>query len=384
VQRYLPLTMLTLGLYAFILSLTGFKDAWSLAFATESSGALVQAVLDASLATPLASLFSGIVITSLVQSSSATIALIVATVSAGVISLEASVFMLMGANIGTTITNTIVGLALAHKPAEFERMVPAILVDDLFKVLNVALFFALELATGLLHGLSVAIVESIERLRGASGLLQGFPDFLDLITAPVVDYLIGWVVLLPVGSGWQALLTGVGFFALLIAALSLMGEALELFLHDRSRRWLDRMFAGRLSAFGVGFLICWLLQSSSVAVSLTLPLVSQAAMTLPTVYYYSIGAALATTCDAGQLLSYLKFGPIGLKTGLVHILLNLFGALIFLFVPGLNRLPVTLSAHLSRQMCRYAHAPALLLLYVGGLFFGVPLGFIFLMDAVFS
>ena len=109
-----PLWLLFLGLYGFILALTGFKEAWSLAFSAQGSSEFVQGILDASLATPLTGLLSGIVVTSLIQSSSATIALVVAMVAAGAISLEASVFVLMGANIGTTITNTIVGLA--HAP----------------------------------------------------------------------------------------------------------------------------------------------------------------------------------------------------------------------------------------------------------------------------
>ncbi|MCG8413755.1 MAG: Na/Pi symporter, partial [Pseudomonadales bacterium] len=112
---YLPCLMVV-GLYGFILSLTGFKDAWALAFSTDSSGSAVQAILDASLSTPYTALLSGIVITSLIQSSSATIAIVVATVASGVISVGDSVFIMMGANIGTTITNTVVGLAYGHQP----------------------------------------------------------------------------------------------------------------------------------------------------------------------------------------------------------------------------------------------------------------------------
>ena len=118
-HRYGTLCLLGIGLYGFVLSLTGCKEAWALAFSVESSGSFVQSILDASLATPFTSLLSGIIITSLIQSSSATIALVVATVAAGAISVGESVFVLMGANIGTTITNTIVALAHGHKRAEY-------------------------------------------------------------------------------------------------------------------------------------------------------------------------------------------------------------------------------------------------------------------------
>ena len=375
-HRYGTLSLLLVGLYGFVLSLTGFKEAWALAFSVESSGDFVQGILDASLATPFTSLLSGIIITSLVQSSSATIALVVATVAAGAVSVADSVFVLMGANIGTTVTNTIVGLAHGHKREEFDRLVPAILVDDVFKVFNVAIFFSIESLTGVLHNLSVSIVDYLSHVGVIGGFLEGFPDLIDVVTEPTTAFLISLVAMLPVGIGWQSFLVGLGFFLLLILSLSLMGEALEIFLHDRSRKMVASVFGGKLQAFAIGFGICWLLQSSSVAVSLILPLVGQLAVTLPTVYHYSIGAALATTCDPGQLLSYLKFGPIGLSAGMVHILLNVFGALLFLMIPGLNRLPILLAEWLSDRICRYQHAPLWLTAYVGVLFFGMPLAVI--------
>lgn len=365
--------LLAIGVYGFVLSLTGFKDAWKLAFSSESSGETIQNILDVSLATPFTGLLSGVVITSLIQSSSATIAIVVATVAAGVIDVEDSIFILLGANIGTTITNTIVGLAHIHRPEEFERLVPSVLVDDVFKILNVAIFFTIEVLTGLLGTLSRMIVGFLDEKTMIGGFLEAFPNLIDVATEPVTDMVIGLITALPLSTGLAALLTGLVFFGLLIGSLALMGEALETYLHDRSRAMLARVFDGKWSSFGIGFSICWLLQSSSVAVSLILPLVSQSAIMLPSVYYYSIGAALATTCDPGQLLSYLKFGPIGLTAGMVHILLNVFGAILFLTVPGLRDLPPMIATKLASLMCRYSHAPILLMAYVGAVFFGFPL-----------
>ena len=367
-----PGAILCVGLYGFVIALTGFKGAWKHAFSTDASGQFVQQLLDVSLATPLTALLSGIVITSLIQSSSATIALVVATVAAGVITIEDSVFVLMGANIGTTVTNTIVGLARAHKRVEFERLLPAILVDDVFKVLNVTLFFLIENLTGVLQWLSVEFVDYLSHLRAFETLFLGFPDLIDIVTEPVTELFGGWLAGTAWTIGWQAFAMGVLYFALLIGSLSLMGEALHIFLHDRSRDMISRVFDGKWSSLGIGFIVCWLLQSSSVAVSLILPLVGHAALTLPMVYHYSIGAALATTCDAGQILSYLKFGPIGLTAGMVHILLNLIGAVLFVFVPGLNRLPILVTNSLSRAILRYRHAPMLLVSYVLVVFFGLP------------
>jgi len=372
----LPVLLIT-GLYGFVLSLTGFKDAWALAFSVEASGNSVQAILNASLSSPYTALLSGVVITSLIQSSSATIAIVVSTVGAGVIGIEDSVYIMMGANIGTTITNTIVGLAHSHQPDEFRRMTPAILVDDIYKVLNVSLFFVIETITGFLSKMSLGIVDFLERSTPMGVVLESFPDLIDLVTEPVVAGAISAIASLAASTGLQALMTGILFFLLLILSLSLMGEALEHYLHDRSRLLLNKVFGGKYLSFGIGFILCWLLQSSSVTVSLILPLVAQSAISLPMVYYYSIGAALATTCDPGQIISYLKFGPIGLTAGMVHILLNIFGAILFLTVPGLRVLPIVVAEHIAGPMGRSRHAPLILLAYVGLLFFGLPLIVIF-------
>lgn len=371
-------------MYGFVLALTGFQDAWKLAFSSEASGTLVQSILDASLATPFTALFCGIVITSLVQSSSASIALVVATVASGVITVGDSVYILMGANIGTTITNTIVGLAHSHRREEFDRLVPAILVDDVFKIINVTVFFILEVATGFLHGASIKIVDYISEQTLMGGILDRFPDLIDLITAAPATSVITAITSLEVSVGLQALIVGVAFFLLLIASLTLMAEVLEHLLHDRSRELIDRVFAGKPASFGIGLLICWLLQSSSVTVSLILPLVSHSALSLPSVYYYSIGAAVATTFDPTQLLSYMKFGPVGLTAGLVHILMNLIGAAIFVFVPGINRVPLIATRRIAELICRGRHGPAVLITYVAALFFGIPLLAIFAVGALLS
>ncbi len=371
-EYYLPFLLLA-GLYGFIVALTGFKEAWELAFSVDASSDLVQSLLDASLSTPYSALLSGIVITSLIQSSSATIAIVIATVASGAISTEDSVFIIMGANIGTTITNTLVGLAQGHQPEQFKRMAPAILVDDVYKILVVALFFLIENLTGLLHWLSVTLVGVIERNAFAGGFLNGFPDVIDIVTAPVTARLIQLVGLLPISNGYHALVSGLGFFALLVVALNAMGFALKDYLEERSRAIIRTALLGKPVAFGLGFALCWMLQSSSVTISLILPLVAQSAIALPTVYYYSIGAALATTCDAGQSISYLKFGALGLSAGLVHILLNVFGALLFLFVPGLKTLPLLIAEGLAEQMCRFRYPPLLLLGYVALLFFLFPM-----------
>lgn len=64
--------------------------------------------------TPLKGIFVGMIVTILIQSSSATTALTVGLVRAGLMSLPQAIGVIMGANIGTTITAFLVGLKISE------------------------------------------------------------------------------------------------------------------------------------------------------------------------------------------------------------------------------------------------------------------------------
>jgi hypothetical protein len=70
---------------------------------------------------PFSGLLTGILATSLVQSSSTVTSLIVGLVAGGTVTIEQAVPMVMGANIGTSITNTIVSLGHMTHKQEFQR-----------------------------------------------------------------------------------------------------------------------------------------------------------------------------------------------------------------------------------------------------------------------
>ncbi|MFN7259310.1 MAG: Na/Pi symporter, partial [Cyclobacteriaceae bacterium] len=74
---------------------------------------------------PFTGLFIGLLVTAIIQSSSATTSMVVALVASGSISLQAAIPIIMGANIGTTITSTIVSLGFITKKKEFRRAVAA-------------------------------------------------------------------------------------------------------------------------------------------------------------------------------------------------------------------------------------------------------------------
>ena len=129
-------------------------------------GTDIQERLFDSVSHPLAGVFVGVLATVVVQSSSVTTAVIVGLVGAGVVDVETAVPMIMGANIGTTVTNTLASLTTIRRIDEFRRSFAAATVHDFFNVIAVAVLLPLELATGFLSGAAEWLSE---RLVGAAG-----------------------------------------------------------------------------------------------------------------------------------------------------------------------------------------------------------------------
>jgi len=95
---------LVLFLYLFFLSLGMMGGALKL-FGKEFSETLI-----ATTSNPFVGLFIGILATSVIQSSSSTTSIVVGMVAGGALTIDTAIPIIMGANIGTSITNTIASL----------------------------------------------------------------------------------------------------------------------------------------------------------------------------------------------------------------------------------------------------------------------------------
>ena len=146
----------------------------------------VQEAVLAGVQNPVAGLFAGILATIVVQSSSVSTSTIVGLVAAGVVPVEVAVPMIMGANIGTTVTNTLVSLMSLQRRAEFERVFAAATMHDLFNFLAVAILLPLELVTGFLSTGARWLGEQLAGL-GIGG--AEFDSPIELATAPVNEAL---------------------------------------------------------------------------------------------------------------------------------------------------------------------------------------------------
>ena len=102
-------------LYCFLVGIKGMSSA------IKHMGADVAESIFTTTSDPVIALFIGVFATVLFQSSSTTTSLIVGMVSSGALSLAGAVPMIMGANIGTTVTNTIVSMGHLNRNNEFKR-----------------------------------------------------------------------------------------------------------------------------------------------------------------------------------------------------------------------------------------------------------------------
>ena len=93
-----------LSLYLFLVGINGLSEA------INNMGEDFAKNIISTTSNPFVALFIGILSTTIFQSSSTTTSLIVGMVSAGALTLNGAIPMIMGANIGTTVTNTIVSI----------------------------------------------------------------------------------------------------------------------------------------------------------------------------------------------------------------------------------------------------------------------------------
>ncbi|XP_036971410.1 solute carrier family 34 member 2b [Acanthopagrus latus] len=169
-------------LYLFICSLDVLSSAFQLV-GGKAAGDIFQD--NAVLGNPVAGLVIGVLVTVLVQSSSTSSSIVVSMVSSGLLDVQSAVPIIMGANIGTSVTNTIVAMMQAGDRNEFRRAFAGATVHDFFNWLSVLILLPLEVATGVLYKLTQVLIDSFNIQSG-----EDAPDLLNVITDPLTDSIV--------------------------------------------------------------------------------------------------------------------------------------------------------------------------------------------------
>ena len=315
---------------------------------------------------PVASLFVGILATVLVQSSSVTTSTIVGLVASGVIDVQAAVPMIMGANIGTTVTNTLVSLAHMRQSEEFKRAFSAATMHDFFNVIAVVVLLPLEIATKFLSRSAEAVATFIagdsaglefdSPIKGAVKWLAGLiEDFLGIFTDNE-DVLA--VLFIIVGIG------------LIFLTLTFITKNMRVLVAARIERSLNAALArsGLIGIF-VGMIVTFAVQSSSITTSILIPLCASGILAVRNAYPITLGANIGTTVTA--LLAALGSGTIdGLTIAVTHTLFNIAGILLIFPWPKLKYVPVRMAEWLAELALRNK---TLALGYVATMFLVVPI-----------
>lgn len=312
-------------------------------------GSDVQEELFSSVSNPMAGLFVGILATVLAQSSSVTTSTIVGLVGAGLLGIDDAVPMIMGANIGTTVTNTLASLGHLRRPAEFRLAFAAATVHDAFNLLAVSILLPIELLTGVLSSAAELLTEL---LLGGSGAEFDSP-FKAAVKVPVgwVEELWGDVVGLD-GTllGVVLAITGLGAIFL---ALTFVTKNMRQLIAARVERSINVMLGkgGGVPAILLGIVITVAVQSSSITTSIMIPLSAAGVVSLANAYPVTLGANVGTTISA-LLASLATDRPEALTVALVHTLFNVAGILLFYPVPALRRLPIRIAEGLAEMAAR--------------------------------
>ena len=307
---------------------------------------------------PFVGLFVGILATTLVQSSSTTTSMTVGLVAAGALTIEGAIPIIMGANIGTSVTNTIVSLAHVTRREEFRRAFAGATVHDFFNWMGVLILLPLQIATGFLGRAAQALEEVLE---GAGGIKLLNP--VKELVRPVAE----WVVDLTGKSGALTLIIGIG---LLIACLKLLVDVLKSLMRTRAEQTLHRtLFRSALVAILAGTAMTVMVQSSSITTSVMVPLVGAGVVTLEQVFPFTVGANIGTTITA--LLAALATGePAALTVALSHLLFNLAATLLIYVPPPIRAIPLALARALGRLGARNR---VLAGVYILLFFYGLPI-----------
>ncbi len=291
---------------------------------------------------PFISLFIGLLITAIIQSSSTTTSMIVAVVATGSLSLSNAIPMVMGANIGTTLTSTLVSLGFLNQNKTFNRAIAAGSLHDFFNILITCILFPLEYAYGFLTLLSTEFTDILT----SSSLVSFFPQWpFELFTfQPISDFLVSTIP-----NSWILIILS---FILLYLSINLLSKVIyRLLLGDSNNKFNAYIFDKPYKSFGWGLLITASIQSSSVTTSLTVPLVARGSTSVKKVLPFILGANLGTTITA--LIAALFKSEAAISLALAHLLFNLIGVIIFFPIPWLRNIPVYLSLLLGKFTMKY-------------------------------
>ncbi len=355
---FLKVAGVVLSLYLFLVGINGLSTAIK-----HLGGDFAEKMLSTT-SNPFIALFIGILSTTIFQSSSTTTSLIVGMVSSGALTLGGAIPMIMGANIGTTVTNIIVSIGHINRGNEFKRAFAAATVHDFFNVFAVILLFPIEIAFGLLE----------KTASGLASFLFGTVSVSNEFNSPIKAG-IKWGVHHIENLCFENNIVFIILSVLLtFAMLYSIVKLLRSLVLDNVQQFFDQyIFKTAIRGILFGMLLTIMVQSSSITTSTIVPLAGAGVLTLRQVYPFTLGANIGTTITA--ILAALTLNVTALVAAFAHLFFNLFGILIIYVNPLFRDIPINLANWISEVAIKNKFIP---LVYLVCFFFLLPFLIIFI------
>lgn len=311
---------------------------------------------------PFIGLFVGILATALVQSSTLITSLTVALVAAGTVSISNAIPLVMGANVGTTITAILVAFSYVRKRKEFRKAVAGSLLHVLANIFPVLVIFPLEYSLGFLTRTSLFFTNWLTGV----GKVFSFESWhlSKYFIEPLGEHVFvahGWIFL---GVSTAGVFMCIRLFILIF----------KNWLVNNLLKKIENVFwITSWQAFGWGTLITALIHSSTVVTCFLVTLIASNKLAIRQALPFILGANLGTTLTA--LTASLGKSEAAISIAFAHFLFNIFSVLIVLPLPFTRTNFIAFSRYLSKLMMNYRLMAFLFVLFF---FFLLPFLLIYL------
>ncbi|PWN06008.1 sodium:phosphate symporter [Rhodohalobacter mucosus] len=319
---------------------------------------------------PIIALMIGVVATAAIQSSSTVSSIIVGLVAGG-LPLTMAIPMVMGANIGTSLTSTIVSLGHVRDGEEFKRAFSAATVHDSFNLFAVFLILPIELIFHPLENLSLWLAGFMAGDAAVTGVEVSSFNFVSFALAPIVD-LILWSSSVIQGT-WQGIFLIFLGVALILFVVHSIGKILKMLMTGRALEIMNTSVGrGPISGIGAGTLITVLVQSSSTTTSLIVPMAGSGVMSMKQVYPFTLGGNIGTTVTALLAATAITGATalLAFQIALIHFLFNVFAIILIFSIPVLRNVPPAIAEKMAEMTQKRAWFVGA---YIVTVFFFIPL-----------
>ncbi len=327
----LKILFFALLIYLFLVSIRLMGGSFKL-FGTGFAETLIAQTTN-----PIKGLLVGILATSIIQSSSCTTSIVVGFVASGSLTIPNAIPIIMGANIGTTVTATLVSLGNVRRRDEFRHAFAGATVHDFFNVMAVIFILPFQLKFNVLGRIASFLTDLFVGVGGIQVL-----NPLKLITGPTVN------LFETVSSNNPIPMLVIALTLLFLSLYYITRLMRGLVATSAEKRINEFVFDNPFRAFLMGGSLTAVIQSSSVATSLAIPLVGARIITVEKIFPYTLGTNVGTTVTA-ILASLATANPLAITIALTHLVFNVIGIVILY---PLRFIPIGLAKELGRQASR--------------------------------